>query len=100
MATTAKIAKEAEEPEVQDSSAQSLQAVRAPAGLHAQVRAVPPVLPQGGARGRRHGRDEEQLVAKLITLVELGRVARVCDRAHNQLTNLADLTNPNNDKVH
>ena len=45
MATTAKIAKEQKDAEVQDSPAQSLQVVRAPAGLHAQVRAVPPVLP-------------------------------------------------------
>ena len=50
--------------EVQDPSAQSLQAVRPPACVHAEVRHVPVVLPEAGARRRRHGRDEELLVGK------------------------------------
>ena len=62
MATTAKIAKEAEDAEVQGSPAQPLPPVRPAARLHAQVRAVPPLLPQAGARRRRHGGDQEQLV--------------------------------------
>ena len=33
-----------------------------PRGVHAEVRALPPVLPQVGARRRRHGRHQEQLV--------------------------------------
>ena len=33
-----------------------------PRALPAQVRAVPSLLPQAGARGRRRGRDQEQLV--------------------------------------
>ena len=66
-----------EDAQVQDPPAQPLQAVRPPAGLHAQVRAVPALLPQGGARGRCHGRDEEQLVAKWTRPVRSGRTARM-----------------------
>ena len=62
MATTAKIAKEAQDAEVQGPAAQPLQALRPAARLHAQVRAVPPVLPQARARRRHRRRDEEQLV--------------------------------------
>ena len=51
-----------EDAEVQDSPPQPLQAVRPAARLHAQVRHVPSVLPQAGARRRRHRRDEELLV--------------------------------------
>ncbi len=39
--------------EVQDPAAQPLPPVRPPARLHAEVRVVPPVLPQARARGRR-----------------------------------------------
>ncbi len=53
-----------QDPEVQDSCAQPLQALRPAAGIHAEVRALPSLLPQGGARGRCHGRDEEQLVER------------------------------------
>ena len=62
MATTAKIAKEAKTPKLQDPPPQPLPAVRAAARLHPEVRDVPPVLPQVRARGRHHGSDEEQLV--------------------------------------
>jgi large subunit ribosomal protein L5 len=55
MATTAKIAKEAQDAEVQGPAAQPLPPVRPPARLHAEVRAVPPLLPQAGARRGRHG---------------------------------------------
>ena len=51
-----------EDAEVQGPAAQPLPPVRPAARLHAEVRAVPPLLPQAGARRRRHGRDEEQLV--------------------------------------
>ena len=45
--------------EVQDPAAQPLQPVRPSPRLHAQVRALPPLLPQAGARGGHRGGDEE-----------------------------------------
>ena len=63
MATTAKIAKEAEDAEVQGPAAQPLQALRPAARLPAQVRAVPPLFPPARARRGHRGRDEEQLVS-------------------------------------
>ena len=51
-----------EDAEIQGPAAQPLPPVRPAARLHAEVRAVPPLLPQAGARRRRHGRDQEQLV--------------------------------------
>ena len=51
-----------QDAEVQDPPPQPLPAVRAAARLHAEVRDVPPLLPQVRARGRHHGSDEEQLV--------------------------------------
>ena len=48
--------------EVQGPAPQPLPPLRPPAGLHAQVRAVPPLLPQARARRRHCRRDEEQLV--------------------------------------
>jgi len=40
------------------------------------------------------------LVAKLITLVELDGLLGFAIAPNTNLTNLANLTNPNNDKVH
>ena len=51
-----------EDAEVQGPAAEPLQALRPAARLPAQVRALPVVLPQAGARGRHRRRDEEQLV--------------------------------------
>ena len=48
--------------EIQGPPAQPLQAVRPAEGLHAQVLDVPPLLPQAGARRRRHGGNQEFLV--------------------------------------
>ena len=62
MATTAKIAKEAKTPKFKVRLRNRCQPLRPAARLHAQVRAVPPLLPQAGARGRHRGRDEEFLV--------------------------------------
>ena len=62
MATTAKIAKEQKTPKYKIRGRNRCKLCGRPAGLHAEVRAVPSLLPQGGARGRCHGRDEEQLV--------------------------------------
>src|SRR6267143_3957292 len=55
-----------QETQVQDSAAQSLPPVRTSARVHAEVRAVPPVLPQAGAGRRRHRGDKEQLVNLVI----------------------------------
>ena len=63
MATTAKIAKEAEEAEVQGSPAEPLQALRPAARISAQVFVVPDLLPQAGARGRNSRRDQGELVS-------------------------------------
>ena len=54
MATTAKIAKEAKTPKFKIRHRNRCQPVRPSACLHAEVRHVPPVLPQAGARRRRH----------------------------------------------
>src|SRR6516164_5862088 len=51
-----------ESAEIQDSAAQPLPPVRPSARVHAQVRAVPLVLPQARAGWRHHGSHEEQLV--------------------------------------
>ena len=51
-----------QDAQVQDPSPEPLPPVRTAARVHAQVRHVPPLLPQAGARRRRHGRDEELLV--------------------------------------
>src|SRR5206468_9902829 len=48
--------------EVQDPAAQPMPSVRTAARVHAQVRPLPAVLPQAGARRRHHGCDQEQLV--------------------------------------
>jgi hypothetical protein len=48
--------------EVQGAAAQPLPPLWTPARLHAEVRAVPALLPQAGARRRRRRRHEEQLV--------------------------------------
>ena len=69
MATTAKDRERREEAEVRRAAPQPLQAVRPSAGVHAQVRAVPSVLPQAGARRRRRRRDEEQLVGRAAQVV-------------------------------
>ena len=53
--------------------------VRPAARLPAQVRAVPPVLPQAGARRRRHGRDEEQLVREFSRQRQFGESGHVDD---------------------
>ena len=66
-----------QDAEVQGPPAQPLPPVRPAARLHAEVRAVPPVLPQAGARGRRHGRDEEQLVNRESGIGESIRDHRV-----------------------
>ena len=84
MATTAKIAKEAEDAEVQGPAAQPLPPLRPAARLHAEVRAVPPVLPQAGARRRRHGRDEEQLVIESSVVGD--RVMQSCSHDRCQMT--------------
>ena len=62
MATTAKIAKERKKPKFQVRAA-TVAAVRPAARVSAQVRAVPHLLPQAGARGRNSGRDQVQLVS-------------------------------------
>ena len=51
-----------QDAEVQGPAAQPLPALRPAARLPAQVRAVPPLLPQAGARRRHRRSDEEQLV--------------------------------------
>ena len=51
-----------EDAEVRGAPSQPVPPVWSPACLHAQVRAVPSVLPGAGADGRCRGRDEEQLV--------------------------------------
>ena len=51
--------KRTQDAEVQGPAAQPLPPVRPSARLHAEVRAVPPLLPQAGARRRRHGCHEE-----------------------------------------
>jgi small subunit ribosomal protein S8 len=61
MATTAKIAKEAKTPKYK-IRLRNAAAVRASARLHAEVRDVPPLLPQGRARRRCDRGDEELLV--------------------------------------
>ena len=53
-----------EDAEVQGPAAKPLQALRPAPCVPAQVRALPPVLPQAGARGRHRRSDEEQLVDK------------------------------------
>ena len=103
MATTAKIAKEAEDAEVHGPAPQPLPAVRPPAGLHAEVRAVPPVLPQAGARRRRRRRDEEQLVrARRLSqtidaeagsgILEAGREQTMTDPIADMLTRIRNAT--------
>ena len=62
MATTAKIAKEAKTPKFKVRLRNRCKRCGRPARLPAQVRALPAVLPQAGARGRHRRRDEEQLV--------------------------------------
>ncbi len=62
MATTAKIAKEAKTPKFKVRLRNRCQRCGRPAGLPAEVRALPALLPQAGARGRHRRRDEEQLV--------------------------------------
>ena len=49
--------------QVQDPSAEPLQAVRTAARIHAQVQAVPALFPAFCARRRRHRSDEELLVS-------------------------------------
>ena len=51
MATTAKIAKEAKTPKFKVRLRNRCKRCGRPARLPAEVRAVPPVLPQAGARG-------------------------------------------------
>src|SRR6266850_3456162 len=51
-----------QDAQVQDPPAQPLPAVRPAARLHAEVRDVPPLLPEAGARRRCDGCDEELLV--------------------------------------
>ncbi len=63
MATTAKIAKEAKTLKLQDPPPQPVPAVRSPARVSAQVRAVPPLLPGARARGRGDRGHQEQLVS-------------------------------------
>jgi large subunit ribosomal protein L5 len=53
-----------QDAEVQDPAAEPVPVVRPSSRLHAQVRDVPPLLPQAGARGRCHRRDEELLVRR------------------------------------
>ena len=48
-----------ERTQVQGPAPQPVPAVRPPARLHAEVCAVPPLLPQAGARGRRHRGDKK-----------------------------------------
>ena len=62
MATTAKIAKEQKTPKFKVRLRNRCHLCGRPARVPAQVRAVPPLLPQAGAAGRHRGRDEEQLV--------------------------------------
>ena len=53
-----------EDAEVQGPAEKPLQALRAAACVSAEVRALPAVLPQAGARGRHRRGDQEQLVRK------------------------------------
>src|SRR5712691_4566722 len=63
-----------EDTQVQDPAAQPLPPVRPSARLHAEVRAVPSVLPQAGAGRRRHRGDEKQLVNCQVTTLKVERV--------------------------
>ena len=64
MATTAKIAKDLKDAEVQVPPPQPLLALRAAARLSAQVRAVPAVLPPARAERRDSRRDQGELVGR------------------------------------
>jgi len=62
MAKTSKIVKGEARAEVQDAEAQPLPALRAPAGLLPQVRALPHLPAWGSPQGLHPGHDQVELV--------------------------------------